>query len=60
VAGTHPVTVYMDELVPNFTGERVMARRRGRRRPATNVLMPITVREKGLTVGAHMPERERM
>jgi hypothetical protein len=60
VEGTHPVIVYRDESVPNFTGERVMARRRGGRRSATTVLMPITVREKGLMAGAHVPERERL
>jgi hypothetical protein len=31
VAYGHPLTVYRDESVPNFTGERVMARRQGER-----------------------------
>jgi hypothetical protein len=41
VASGHPVIVYRDESVPNFTGERVMARRRGGRWPAMIASMPI-------------------
>jgi hypothetical protein len=48
VASGHPVIVYRDESVPNFTGERVMARRRGGWWPATNASMPITGEGEGI------------
>jgi hypothetical protein len=67
VASGHPVKVYRDESVPNFPGERVMARRRGGRWPTTNVSMPIMGEGKGTDgwgprarEGAGVRERERV
>jgi hypothetical protein len=67
VASGHSVTVYRDESVPNFTCERVMARRRGGRWSATNASMPITGEGEGTDdwgpharEGVGVRERERV
>jgi hypothetical protein len=59
MASGHPVTVYRDESVPNFTGERVIARRQGGRWPATIAPTPFTGEDERADRVARLPEEER-